>query len=226
MLKEIHEQPRAIEDTLRGRSTSSRATSSRARSASTAATRRPSSACISSRAAPATTPRWRGATGSSTLARVPATVASWRASSAGAIPWSARGRPRHRRQPVGRDARHPRRRQEGREGRRAPACSPSPTSSTAPSRAADGTLYTHAGPEIGVASTKCFTAQLGDLLLAVYLGRSAAPLARARARELLEGWSRSRTHARRAQRAPTTAGGAISPAPLPGAKTCSSSAAA
>ena len=39
-------------------------------------------------------------------------------------------------------------------------------------RAADGALYTHAGPEIGVASTKCFTAQLAAmLLLAVYLGR-------------------------------------------------------
>ena len=39
-------------------------------------------------------------------------------------------------------------------------------------RAADGALYTHAGPEIGVASTKCFTAQLAALLmLAVFLGR-------------------------------------------------------
>ena len=27
-------------------------------------------------------------------------------------------------------------------------------------READGTIYTHAGPEIGVASTKAFTAQL------------------------------------------------------------------
>ena len=32
-------------------------------------------------------------------------------------------------------------------------------------RAADATLYTHAGPEIGVASTKAFTAQLGALYL-------------------------------------------------------------
>ncbi len=39
-------------------------------------------------------------------------------------------------------------------------------------RAADGALYTHAGPEIGVASTKCFTAQLAAMLmLAIYLGR-------------------------------------------------------
>ncbi len=39
-------------------------------------------------------------------------------------------------------------------------------------RLADGRLYTRAGPEIGVASTKCFTAQLCVLyLVALYLGR-------------------------------------------------------
>ncbi len=39
-------------------------------------------------------------------------------------------------------------------------------------RETDGTVYTHAGPEIGVASTKAFTAQLVALhLLAVYLGQ-------------------------------------------------------
>lgn len=39
-------------------------------------------------------------------------------------------------------------------------------------READGTIYTHAGPEIGVASTKAFTAQLTALiLLAIYLGQ-------------------------------------------------------
>jgi glucosamine--fructose-6-phosphate aminotransferase (isomerizing) len=38
-------------------------------------------------------------------------------------------------------------------------------------REAEGTIYTHAGPEIGVASTKTFTAQLTALfLLALYLG--------------------------------------------------------
>jgi glucosamine--fructose-6-phosphate aminotransferase (isomerizing) len=38
-------------------------------------------------------------------------------------------------------------------------------------REASGTVYTHAGPEIGVASTKTFTAQLTALfLLALYLG--------------------------------------------------------
>jgi glucosamine--fructose-6-phosphate aminotransferase (isomerizing) len=44
-------------------------------------------------------------------------------------------------------------------------------------RASDGALYTHAGPEIGVASTKCFTTQLAALLmLAVYLGRRRGTL--------------------------------------------------
>ena len=39
-------------------------------------------------------------------------------------------------------------------------------------REANGTIYTHAGPEIGVASTKAFTAQLTALFLfAVYLGQ-------------------------------------------------------
>ena len=39
-------------------------------------------------------------------------------------------------------------------------------------REAQGTVYTHAGPEIGVASTKAFTSQLVALhLLALYLGQ-------------------------------------------------------
>ncbi len=40
-------------------------------------------------------------------------------------------------------------------------------------READGTIYTHAGPEIGVASTKAFTSQLVALfLLTLYLGQT------------------------------------------------------
>ena len=39
-------------------------------------------------------------------------------------------------------------------------------------REVDGGVYLHAGPEIGVASTKAFTAQVAVLtLLAVYFGR-------------------------------------------------------
>ena len=54
-------------------------------------------------------------------------------------------------------------------------------------RAADAALYTHAGPEIGVASTKCFTTQLAALLmLAVYLGRRRETLEENRARDVLQ----------------------------------------
>ena len=54
-------------------------------------------------------------------------------------------------------------------------------------RASDGALYTHAGPEIGVASTKCFTTQLAALLmLAVYLGRRRGTLPVDQARRVLD----------------------------------------
>jgi glucosamine--fructose-6-phosphate aminotransferase (isomerizing) len=54
-------------------------------------------------------------------------------------------------------------------------------------RASDGALYTHAGPEIGVASTKCFTTQLTALLLlAVHLGRCRGTLPVERARAVLQ----------------------------------------
>jgi glucosamine--fructose-6-phosphate aminotransferase (isomerizing) len=50
-----------------------------------------------------------------------------------------------------------------------------------------GTLFTRAGPEIGVASTKAFTTQLAALfLLAVKLGRLRGTLSLAQAREQLE----------------------------------------
>jgi len=51
-------------------------------------------------------------------------------------------------------------------------------------RTSDAALYTHAGPEIGVASTKAFTAQLIVLiLLALELGRRSGRLDHARMRE-------------------------------------------
>ena len=50
-------------------------------------------------------------------------------------------------------------------------------------RESDGTVYTHAGPEIGVASTKAFTSQLVALhLLAIYLGQERGALSPADAR--------------------------------------------
>ena len=57
-------------------------------------------------------------------------------------------------------------------------------------RGADDVVYTHAGPEISVASTKAFTSQLTMLtLLAVHLGKRSGPLGDARIRELLQGLS-------------------------------------
>jgi glucosamine--fructose-6-phosphate aminotransferase (isomerizing) len=60
---------------------------------------------------------------------------------------------------------------------------------SAMSRECDGgTLFTRAGPEIGVASTKAFTTQLAALfLLAVRLGRLRGTLSPEQAREQLEG---------------------------------------
>ena len=53
-------------------------------------------------------------------------------------------------------------------------------------RESDGTVYTHAGPEIGVASTKAFTSQLVALhLLAVHLAQARQSLDPARALALL-----------------------------------------
>ena len=50
-------------------------------------------------------------------------------------------------------------------------------------REAEGTIYTHAGPEIGVASTKAFTSQLVALnLLALFLAQIRGTLPEAAAR--------------------------------------------
>ncbi len=54
-------------------------------------------------------------------------------------------------------------------------------------READWTLYTHAGPEIGVASTKAFTTQLTALyMLAIYLARRCAGIDRGYGTELIQ----------------------------------------
>jgi glucosamine--fructose-6-phosphate aminotransferase (isomerizing) len=54
-------------------------------------------------------------------------------------------------------------------------------------RTSDAALYTHAGPEIGVASTKCFTTQLvAMLLLSVYLGRRRGVLPAEEGRRILQ----------------------------------------
>ncbi|MBA2304333.1 MAG: glutamine--fructose-6-phosphate transaminase (isomerizing) [Acidobacteria bacterium] len=55
-------------------------------------------------------------------------------------------------------------------------------------RETEGTVYTHAGPEIGVASTKAFTSQLVALhMLAIYLGQIRGTLTPDQARPHIEG---------------------------------------
>jgi len=58
-------------------------------------------------------------------------------------------------------------------------------------RMADASFYTHAGPEIGVASTKCFITQLANLLMfSIWLGRRRGVIDDAQAGELVEGLAR------------------------------------
>jgi len=53
-------------------------------------------------------------------------------------------------------------------------------------READGILYTHAGPEIGVASTKAFVTQITALyLFTIRLGRAVGVIGRERRREMI-----------------------------------------
>jgi glucosamine--fructose-6-phosphate aminotransferase (isomerizing) len=55
-------------------------------------------------------------------------------------------------------------------------------------READGVIYTHAGPEIGVASTKAFVTQLVALqLLSIRLGRASGNIDSVKAGELIAG---------------------------------------
>jgi glucosamine--fructose-6-phosphate aminotransferase (isomerizing) len=54
-------------------------------------------------------------------------------------------------------------------------------------READGVLYTHAGPEIGVAATKSFTTQLTCLyLLALYLAEARQTLTQEQMQNYIE----------------------------------------
>lgn len=58
------------------------------------------------------------------------------------------------------------------------------------SRVCDGVIYMQAGPEIGVASTKAFTASTTDLLLlAIYLGQLRGTLAETTRREVVQALS-------------------------------------
>jgi len=62
-------------------------------------------------------------------------------------------------------------------------------------RESDGIIYTHAGPEIGVASTKAYTAQLAALyLFALYLAQVKDTLAEVKIKKLLDELRRVPEH--------------------------------
>lgn len=76
-------------------------------------------------------------------------------------------------------------RETKRQGARILACTNVVGSSVA--READGLLYTYAGPEIAVASTKAYTSQMAAcLLFAIHLGLVRGVLSQARAAELVQ----------------------------------------
>ncbi len=90
------------------------------------------------------------------------------------LPQRPAGRPdsRFRPQPVGRDGRHPGRSREAKR-RGHPTLAIVNTVGSTIAREADGGIYLHAGPEVGVASTKAFSAQVTVLAAAGALSRPA-----------------------------------------------------
>ena len=172
MLKEIYEQPRAVRETVLGRTS---AESGRvfleemqldaADAARDRSHRHPRVRHLVARGAGRQVPD-RGARAGAGRGRLQLGVP---------LPPSDRRRQdaRRRHHAVGRDGRH-----AGalREAKRlgAPSIAICNVVGSMATREADGTVYTHAGPEIGVASTKAFTSQLVALhLLALALGPGA-----------------------------------------------------
>ena len=174
MLKEIYEQPRAVRDTIRGRFSMETGQSTwkgwtRPSGALATIKRIVLVACGTS---------WHaGLVGKfllEELVRIPVEV-DYRLRVPVPRPDPGRGDAGRRDQPVRRDRRTPWRPcgRPRRQGCKSLAIC-NVVGSTL-SRESDGVLYTHAGPEIGVASTKAFTAQLAALyLLALALGRAQA----------------------------------------------------
>ncbi len=203
MLKEIHEQPRAVEDTLRGRVDVQNADVDGAEiglseEVAKKITRVYFVACGTSAHAAMIGRYWveqiarvrrrpRSAARCATASRCSARAIS-SSPSARAARRSTRSPPCGPRKSAGRTSSRWR------------------TSSTARFRGASaGAFYTHAGPEIGVASTKCFTTQLVTmLLLAVYLGRRRGALDEAGARRILDALSHAPQQMRDALARPST----------------------
>ena len=171
MQKEIYEQANSLTDTIRGRvDLGSGEVYLEEVHADRRAGPRAARRWSASPAAPPTTPGWSAQFMFEQLARLPVR-GRVRLRVPLPRPGDRRAHAAAGHHPVGRDGRH-----AGGDGRgpraRARTCCPSSTSSAARPRAsADSVIYMHTGPEIGVASTKAFTASLVDqYLLALHLG--------------------------------------------------------
>jgi glucosamine--fructose-6-phosphate aminotransferase (isomerizing) len=175
MLKEIHEQPRAVTDTLRGRLDLKNATTILDDVSLDPAEIKKSS---SPPAAPRSTRRWSASFSSSSW-RASRSRSIWPASFATAIRSSARATCSS---PCRSRARPPTTLAAAKEAkvRGARILAISNVLESSIPRMAHAAFYTHAGPEIGVASTKAFTTQLVSLLLiAIHLGRKTGALSEA-----------------------------------------------
>jgi len=171
MLKEIHEQPRAVTDTLRGRLELEEASATLEDVTINPKTLKKLYlvACGTS---------WHAALWASSSSRG-SRACRWRSTSA---PSSAtatahrQGGPARRHLAERRDADTLAAVKEAKQKGGKVLAIANVVDSSIP-RASDYSLYTHAGPEIGVASTKAFTTQLAALtLLAIYLGRRTGAL--------------------------------------------------
>ena len=171
MRKEIFEQPRAVADSLLGRRTAGgqlQLDEMRLSDAGAARHRQDHHHRVRHVVLRrAWWPSTRSSTGPGSRAR-----SSWPRSSATATRSSTQRHAGRRDQPVGRDRRHP----DGDPARARRSGSQvlaicNTNGSTIP-RESDAVIYTHAGPEIGVASTKGFLTQLvACYLLALYLAQ-------------------------------------------------------
>ena len=192
MLKEIHEQPRAVADTLRG-APAARGATTPTWTGSSSTSRRCGGSCCSP-AAPRTTP---ALVGKFLIEAAGAHPVRGRPGQRVPLPRSDRrpGRPGRRHLPVRRDGRHAGGGQGGAGARRARAGDLQRGRLGHPARVATASLYTHAGPGDRRRVDQGFTTQLAALaLLAIHLGpphRHAR--ARARAAKLVDELSR---HAR------------------------------
>ena len=182
MLKEIFEQPIVVAQTLELLSAPARAEGGAA--ADGFRLRRRCRASPSSPAAPASMPAWSPNIGSSSSPGCRSTSMSPASSATASRCWSragSRSSSRNRARPPTRSRRCA---TPAPQGQKIAVVVNVPTSSMA--READLLLPTHAGPEIGVASTKAFTCQLAVLAaLAAKIARDKGRMSEAEEREIV-----------------------------------------